>query len=433
VVSTGAASAHRRRLPGAFLLALAGTAALPAATLTHPLPASASTAGPATAGPATATVQQGKADLDESSQGIIDALDALHRAESGLPAARESATNAQSRLAAARSAYTRAVNAQASAQSAVVDSEQRATQVRQVADGQRDTLARMARQAYIAGPADVSAFLELTSPGSFDASAISIEHVLSAQQHKVDTAVTLLGRVRADAGRLDARRAAARDAASAAEQAYTRVQQQQAAATRAFTQVATLVAARSSALARARAARADDAAHYAELQREATVTTANVAAGAPKVSAGVPAAASGASVAPLPGVLIRPVPGPVTSPFGMRVHPITHVYKLHTGTDFHATCGTPVQTAADGTVLEAGVNAAYGNRVVVVHQLGPQQVRIATTYNHMQRLEVRPGQTLTQGEVLGHVGSTGYSTGCHLHFEVISGGAYVDPMAWLVP
>ncbi|BBC35817.1 Glycyl-glycine endopeptidase ALE-1 [Streptomyces graminofaciens] len=121
---------------------------------------------------------------------------------------------------------------------------------------------------------------------------------------------------------------------------------------------------------------------------------------------------------------------PVTSPYGMRLHPTLGVYKLHTGTDFGVPSGTPVLAARDGKVTFAGWSNGYGNRVVVSHGT-IDGAEISTTYNHMSAISVSNGQTIKVGQRVGAVGSTGYSTGAHLHFEVMRNGKYVDPAPWL--
>lgn len=130
------------------------------------------------------------------------------------------------------------------------------------------------------------------------------------------------------------------------------------------------------------------------------------------------------------GLLSRPVIGPITSPYGMRYHPILRRYKLHTGIDFGVPSGTAVRAARGGTVLQSYYNSAYGNRVVVDHGY-VHGVYLVTTYNHLSRDSVRSGEKLGRGEVLGYAGSTGYSTGPHLHFETLENGRFVNPMNWL--
>lgn len=130
------------------------------------------------------------------------------------------------------------------------------------------------------------------------------------------------------------------------------------------------------------------------------------------------------------GALSRPVSGSITSPYGMRVHPVTGVYKLHDGTDFRAACGTPIKAAADGTVIQQYYNGGYGNRVIVNHGVIDGK-SIITTYNHLSRYAVSVGTRVSRGQVIGYVGTTGLSTGCHLHFMVLVNGNTTNPAAWL--
>lgn len=113
------------------------------------------------------------------------------------------------------------------------------------------------------------------------------------------------------------------------------------------------------------------------------------------------------------GGLMMPVSGRITSPFGMRFHPILHAYRPHTGTDIAAPIGTPIKAAAGGVVILAGWFGAYGNTVVIDHGGG-----LATMYGHCSSLNVGYGQKVRQGQVIARVGSTGTSTGPHCHFEV---------------
>jgi murein DD-endopeptidase MepM/ murein hydrolase activator NlpD len=126
------------------------------------------------------------------------------------------------------------------------------------------------------------------------------------------------------------------------------------------------------------------------------------------------------------GVLSPPVPGEITSGFGSRRHPIFGTLRMHTGVDFSASTGTPVRAAADGVVVVAGERGGYGNTVTLDHGNA-----LATLYAHLSRIAVGDGATVTRGSVVGYAGSTGYSTGPHLHFEVRINGNPVDPMKYL--
>ncbi len=128
--------------------------------------------------------------------------------------------------------------------------------------------------------------------------------------------------------------------------------------------------------------------------------------------------------------LRRPVAGPVTSPFGRRFHPIRHVWKLHDGTDFGARCGAPIHAPADGRVLRVTRHPAYGKRLFLDHGV-VRGHRLVTAYNHASSYAVRPGHRVRAGQLIGRVGSTGSSTGCHLHLMVWVAGRLVDPMTVL--
>ncbi len=129
---------------------------------------------------------------------------------------------------------------------------------------------------------------------------------------------------------------------------------------------------------------------------------------------------------PWTGDFSMPVNGRITSRYGYRRHPIYKVRKLHTGIDIAARSGTPIRCAGDGTVVHAARWGGYGNCIIVDH--GGE---LATLYGHCSRLAVTKGQAVTQGQVIGYVGSTGLSTGPHLHFEVRKDGRPVDPGPYL--
>lgn len=123
------------------------------------------------------------------------------------------------------------------------------------------------------------------------------------------------------------------------------------------------------------------------------------------------------------GRLIHPVNARISSGFGMRFHPILHYSRVHAGVDFAAGTGTPIVSAGNGVVVFSGIMGGYGNVVVIDHGGG-----ISTLYGHCSARLVREGETVTQGQNIARVGSTGLATGPHLHFEVRKNGAPVDPM-----
>ena len=126
------------------------------------------------------------------------------------------------------------------------------------------------------------------------------------------------------------------------------------------------------------------------------------------------------------GKFRMPVSGRISSSYGYRRHPIYKVRKLHTGLDIAASSGTPIRSAGDGTVVHSSRWGGYGNCIIIDH--GGE---LATLYAHCSRLAVTKGQAVTQGQVIGYVGSTGLSTGPHLHFEVRKDGRPTNPKPYL--
>ena len=121
-----------------------------------------------------------------------------------------------------------------------------------------------------------------------------------------------------------------------------------------------------------------------------------------------------------------PVAGPISSGFGIRVHPILGDVRMHTGVDFAVGTGFPIKAAGPGIVVWAGPRGGYGNAVIIDHRNG-----LATLYAHQSRVNVTVGDKVTSGQIVGFVGQTGMSTGPHLHFEVRELGAPVDPLGYL--
>jgi len=178
----------------------------------------------------------------------------------------------------------------------------------------------------------------------------------------------------------------------------------------------------------------DRYAHYAPVA-EAILTGLTTR---PRDSAGVQAV--GPTTTPIVSAtrVVFPLPAGTwvkTSPFGMRVDPVTGVRTLHTGVDFAAPLGTPILAAADGRVVFAGaVSSGYGHLILIQHAIAGHSV--VTGYAHMfgNAIHVRAGQAVSAGQHIADVGQDGHATGPHLHFEVRPGGAYaarIDPVPWL--
>ncbi|MEO7130003.1 MAG: M23 family metallopeptidase, partial [Dermatophilaceae bacterium] len=135
--------------------------------------------------------------------------------------------------------------------------------------------------------------------------------------------------------------------------------------------------------------------------------------------------------APTPSnFLSYPAHGPTTSGFGMRWHPVLQKWMLHDGLDWGIACGTPVYAAADGEIIGAGWRASgWGNQVLIDHGMH-RGVDLVTSYNHLSSI-VKFGGQVNRGQLIAYSGTTGYSTGCHLHFGTYEDGTPVNPRNWL--
>jgi murein DD-endopeptidase MepM/ murein hydrolase activator NlpD len=376
-------------------------------------------------------LEQVRHELAESSDAMVTAAAALRRAELALPDARRAASDARTRLVAAQRREEAAAQRRGVAQTRLMLVSRDAEETAALVTEQRARIGRLARAAYQRGGSlsDVSLLLEASSPSDFTERLVALQSVVSSQR----AALADLRAVEASYGTREASLEQVRDElASAHEQAQAElaaVAELAARAGAAEDQLARLASSRQAALAAAEAARGEDERRLGELRGESTRLQSLLAAQA-RQALGAAADRPGSTVAIQPGTLAWPVLGPVTSPFGMRVHPVTSVLKLHTGTDFGVPCGTAIRAARGGVVLAAGFNTAYGWRTVVSHGVVGGAL-LTTTYNHQQHLGARVGQQVRAGDVIGAVGTTGYSTGCHLHFELIVNSELVDPMPWM--
>jgi murein DD-endopeptidase MepM/ murein hydrolase activator NlpD len=134
-------------------------------------------------------------------------------------------------------------------------------------------------------------------------------------------------------------------------------------------------------------------------------------------------AANAAQPARVESGMMMPVAGHITSYFGNRYHPILHFMRFHAGLDIGASWGSPIVAAGDGRVVAAGWAGGYGREVRIEHAGG-----LLSLYGHMSQIVAEPGSYVRQGQLIGYVGSSGLSTGPHVHFEVRLGGTPVNPL-----
>jgi len=276
----------------------------------------------------------------------------------------------------------------------------------------------------------LSIALDAQSPEQFADRLGLAGSFLRAQNGVIDRLAVQQAETRAREAKLEAGR---RQVADLKEQSGQVVKDRAAATAEARTatdEIGGLVGERRNAVAVIAAKKASEQKRIDNLQSEqdklATILRdrARASAGSGDGGGGGGAASDGSST------LSKPVSAPITSSYGWRFHPILGYRRLHAGTDFGASCGTPVHAAASGTIVQAGWSSGgYGNHIVVDHG----RLRgsgVATTYNHLSRIVVSSGH-VSRDQVIGYSGTTGLSTGCHLHFEVWVNGSTSDPMGWL--
>jgi murein DD-endopeptidase MepM/ murein hydrolase activator NlpD len=181
---------------------------------------------------------------------------------------------------------------------------------------------------------------------------------------------------------------------------------------------------RANAAAMVKTQLAADQSRYAELQQESD-KVASLLVAAQAAAARAAATTTPSTLRPGPSGLLWPTSGPVTSPFGYRIDPVTHERALHAGVDIGAPEGQPIMAAQSGVVAFAGQEQGYGNYTCIDHGGG-----FATCYAHQSAILVTVGEAVTRGQRIGLVGDTGYATGPHLHFETRVNGVPVNPMQY---
>lgn len=396
-----------------------------------------------------------KDDLADTSAQLTKAYAALSDTTAQLPGARARVAAAEGAVSAADARHAEAAAALAVAQANEAKAEGQLAATRSTIGAARRDVAGFASQIYQEqGAGQIGVALQATSPADFADRLEMVGTIMAVQQRFLDTLATAqadqtaqeahLSALRADgvvakkraADALAAATVARNDAAAAqADLEALAARQQRAAATFEAEKAADLkrlnsLSAESDRLGRVLAERARRA--KLEAARQARLKAAREKA-ARDAARKAHQAYKPPVEAPQTGFhLSHAIPGaPITSEFGMRFHPIYHVWRLHSGMDFGAPCGTPIYAAADGQVIMSayGWNGGYGNRVVIDHGIH-RGVDLTTTYNHMERIAATGGH-IKRGQLVGYEGTTGTSTGCHLHFETRENGVPTNPRNWL--
>jgi murein DD-endopeptidase MepM/ murein hydrolase activator NlpD len=362
-----------------------------------------------------------KAALEASSERVETAAVALAEANRRMPAVERRLADARGLLASARAKATTAATAVRTASAKLTAADRAVTRATNRVDRTREQIAEYAVSAYMGRDvAGVDALLSLSDPADFVAGLTYLDHIAQGQTRALNAGT----RARNDAEIAKdvqvQRKREADQARRQANAAVRRAAEAEADAARAEAEVAAVVDQRARALGVAEDERAATEARYKELQAESA-----------RIAAAIRKRAAGGGPVVQPGArLLMPVDGWKSSDFGMRLDPVYGVWRLHAGTDFAAGGGSSIWAARAGEVLRAGWNGGYGNYTCLYHGTY-QRKGFATCYAHQSAILVRVGQQVRQGQVIGRVGTTGASTGNHLHFEVRLDGTPVNPIPWL--
>jgi murein DD-endopeptidase MepM/ murein hydrolase activator NlpD len=347
-------------------------------------------------------------------------------ADAALPGARKRVDRARgAALAAAARADTARREADAAEAELTAAGVRMADSVAEV-DRARERVAGFAAAAYKGSRlAGVNLLLRARGPAEAVRRFGYLGQIAEVEQERVDALTTarLAARQAQNEATVAHRRAAAARKATVAALAEARAAR--AGAETAAETAAALAARRAGALEVAEAEREESLRRYERAQAEAARIEAELRAW----EASRPAPAPGRGSATGFG---RPTAGWQSSPFGMRFDPFFRVWQMHAGVDIAAPGGTPVSAVAGGTVIRAGWNGGYGNYTCLGHGSYRGQ-SLVTCYAHQSEILVRAGQPVERGELIGRVGTTGASTGNHLHFEVRLDGAPTDPVRFLPP
>jgi murein DD-endopeptidase MepM/ murein hydrolase activator NlpD len=364
------------------------------------------------------------ADLEGATQRAADAVARYQAAVVALPAAEDRVAEARGTVVAATTQAATAqrkaaqvTEARQAAEAVVVEKSAQVTQA-------RDRLSSFAAAAYTGSAvAELNMILEVRSPDEMVQRVGYLQRITENQRAAIDRARAARLAARSAANQAELARRAAVDAQQAAQDRLAEAQAAQREAAAAEAGLVTLAAERKAASDQADSERDAVLQRYREQREESDRIAARLREWEAAQHNRGPVLQAGAK-------LLTPVRGWKSSDFGMRYDPYYHVWQLHAGVDLAADGGTPIYAAADGVVSYADWAGGYGNYTCLRHGRYHGET-MSTCYGHQSRIVVSPGQRVRAGQLIGRVGTTGASTGNHLHFEVRLDGRPVNPLPYL--
>jgi murein DD-endopeptidase MepM/ murein hydrolase activator NlpD len=368
-------------------------------------------------------VRQAEAILEDATAAARNAARRLEAATAALPAAQQRVATSRGLVTAARVAANTARRKADGARAAYTAAADRFTQAQRRVEDARRRVDDIAAATYMGGNfGPINVLVGATGPQDAMDRLDLVDQVMQKQQASVTEMVAARRDARIEQDRAGLAKRAAEEAERDAATKLAATRTAEAAAERAQAAVVTLANSRRAALAVAKSERAAVLARYRQAKaEEARIRSA--LAGWERHS-GVTTSVH--------GKLLMPVEGWKSSDFGERYDPYYGVWQLHAGTDIAAAGGSPIRAAAAGRVIQAGWNGGYGNYTCITH--GRLQGHgFSTCYGHQSAILVHVGERVSRGEVIGRVGTTGASTGYHLHFETRFDGVPRNPLAYLPP
>jgi murein DD-endopeptidase MepM/ murein hydrolase activator NlpD len=372
---------------------------------------------------------QAEAILEGVNSKAQQAATALARANAMLPGARENVARTQGQVAAAQVVSASAQRAATRARNELAAAATQVTAADTVVKTSRDAVGSYAASAYMGiGVVNLGAVLNAESPSQLATNMAYLDLVSGKQRKALNTATAARQSATEQRNAYTLKKQAAEAAANQAAAAVVAAQNAATAATAAQTQVQGLIVQQASAVTAVNAQRSSVQAQVNKLQAES-----NRIAGELRGEASSPSNRSvgGGGSLLSAGYLLKPVDGWKSSDFGYRYDPYYRVWQLHAGTDLAAPRGTPIYAAAAGRVVRAGWNGGYGNYTCIYHGKLRDGRGVSTCYGHQSSILVDSGQYVKRGQLIGRVGTTGASTGNHLHFEVRLDGDPVNPLRYL--
>ncbi|GGM34776.1 peptidoglycan DD-metalloendopeptidase family protein [Dactylosporangium sucinum] len=383
-------------------------------------------------------LQETEATLEAATDRAKAAAAERQAAQAALPGAEAGLADAKGQVIGAEAAVRQAQRDEDAAGAVVTEADGEYAAARERVDQERADASVFVAAVYKgSGFVMVNSVLESGSPSDLALRIAYLDKIGAESRRAVDavTAARMAAKQRGAAAELARQRLEA--ATDAARRRLEESRAAQAAAERAAADVQALLDRSAKAEAAANAEREAVLARYRQLKVDSDRIGAELRAAAaaetrPKTTKSGPAAPpANTAVAPRTGAFfVMPVRGWKSSNFGMRFDPVYKVYQLHAGIDVAAGGGQPIVAAGDGRVVRAGWAGGNGNYTCIHH--GTYQGKgLATCYGHQSAILVKVGQQVHRGELIGRVGTTGASTGNHLHFEVRLNGTPVQPLNWL--